>query len=88
MLRKFGAQLLLLVLFLVTGCDSSSKPASVDEVSKLIDALRAAGCTGLLGLKSESEGYEVWGASCGDENRYEVKLDKNFAVVSKRKDWF
>ena len=79
---------LLLFLFLLGGCEQvASKPASLDEIAKVIDALRTAGCTGLQELDVEADEYEVGGAMCTDGKSYDIKLDKNFAVISKRKDW-
>jgi hypothetical protein len=34
-----------------------------------------------------SDEYEVGGMLCSDGKSYDIKLDKNFAVISKRKDW-
>ena len=34
----------------------------------------------------ESDEYEVGGVVCNDGKSYDVKLDKNFNVVSKRED--
>lgn len=80
--------MLLSVLFLLGGCGRlASKPASLDEISKVIDALRAAGCTGLQELDVEADEYEVEGVLCSDGKSYDIKLDKNFNVLSKRKDW-
>jgi hypothetical protein len=65
----------------------ASKPASLDEIAKVIDGLRAAGCTGLQELDVETDEYEVGGVVCSDGKSYDMKLDKNFTVISKRKDW-
>ena len=75
-----------LVLSLM-GCERLvSKPASLEEITKVIDALKAAGCTGLKELDVESDEYEVGGVVCNDGKSYDVKLDKSFNVVSKRED--
>ena len=80
--------LMLVLLFLVAGCDKmSGKPASLEEITKVVEALRAAGCTALLELEVEQDGYEVDGATCNDGKSYDMKLDRNFTVVSKRKDY-
>jgi len=79
--------MLLLFLFLLGGCERlASKPASLDEITKVIDALRAAGCTGLQELDVETDEYEVGGAVCADGKTYDMKLDKTFNVISKRED--
>jgi len=77
----------LLSLVLLGGCEKlASKPASLDEIAKVIDALRTAGCTGLKELDVESDEYEVGGVLCSDGKSYDMKLDKNFNVFSKRED--
>jgi hypothetical protein len=72
---------------MLTGCDRlSSKPASLDDITKVIEALRAAGCTGLKELDVEAEEYEAGGVVCAEDKSYDVKLDKSFNVISKRED--
>lgn len=79
--------MLVLFLFLLGGCDRlASKPASLEEITKVIDALRAAGCTGLQELEVETEEYEVGGVLCSDGKSYDMKLDKSFNITSKRED--
>jgi hypothetical protein len=69
------------------GCEKLvSKPASLDEITKVIDALRAAGCTGLKELDVESDEYEAGGVVCAEGKSYDVKLDKSFNIISKRED--
>lgn len=78
---------LLLLALVFGGCEKiSSKPASLEEITKVVDALRTAGCTGLKELDVEFDEYEVGGVVCNDGKSYDVKLDKNFNVVSKRED--
>jgi hypothetical protein len=80
--------MLLLFLFMLGGCEKlASKPASLDEIAKVIETLRTAGCTGLKELDVETDEYEVGGVVC-DGKSYDVKLDKNFHIVSKREDHF
>ena len=79
--------MLLLFLSMLVGCEKlTSKPASLEEITKVVEALRAAGCTGLKELDVETEEYEVGGAVCNDGKSYDIKLDKSFNVVSKRED--
>lgn len=79
--------MLVLFLFLLGGCERlASKPASLEEITKVIDALRAAGCTGLQELEVETEEYEVGGVLCSDGKSYDMKLDKSFNITSKRED--
>ena len=78
----------LLVLLLPVGCGKvRGEPASLDEITKVVDALRAAGCTAVREIDVDSDGYEIEGAACEGGKSFDVKLDKKFAVVSKRADW-
>ena len=78
----------LLVLLLLAGCSKvRGEPASLDDITKVVEALRAAGCTAVREIDVDADGFEVEGATCEDGKSYDVKLDKKFAVVSKRKDW-
>jgi hypothetical protein len=77
-------------LFMLGGCEKlASKPASLDEITKVLDALRTAGCTGLKELDVETDEYEVGGVVCKDGKSYDMKLDKiHLNVISKREDHF
>jgi Peptidase propeptide and YPEB domain len=87
MMRLRIALLMLLVLVLA-GCEKfRGEPASLDEITKVINALRASGGTAVSEIDVDSDGYEIEGAICEDGKRNDVKLDKKFAVISKRKDW-
>ncbi|MBK5198975.1 MAG: PepSY domain-containing protein [Methyloceanibacter sp.] len=78
----------LLVLLLLAGCSKfRGEPASLDDITKVVEALRAAGCTAVREIDVDRDGYEVEGAACEDGKSYDIKLDKKFAVVSKRKDY-
>ncbi len=78
----------LLCSTMLAGCDKlASKPASLDEITKVVEALRAAGCTGLKKLEVDSDEYEVEGAVCAEGKSYDVKLDKSFNVIAKRQDY-
>ena len=82
-----NAVVMLLAFLLLSGCEKIvGKPASLEEITKVIDALRAAGCTALKELDVEREEYEAGGVVCNDGKSYDIKLDKNFNVVSKRED--
>ncbi|MCJ7528180.1 MAG: PepSY domain-containing protein [Methyloceanibacter sp.] len=83
-----GARTLLLALLLLGGCDKfRGEPATLEDITKVIEALRAAGCTAVREIDVDADGYEVEGATCADGKSFDVKLDKKFAVVSKRADW-
>jgi uncharacterized protein YceK len=78
----------LLVLLLLAGCSKvRGEPASLEDVTKVIEALRAAGCTAVREIDVDADGFEIEGATCENGKAYDMKLDKKFAVVSKRKDW-
>ena len=56
--------MLLLSLFILSGCERlSKKPASLEEITKVIDALRVGDVSGLKELDVESEEYEAWEVS-------------------------
>lgn len=78
----------LLALLLLAGCGKfRGEPASLEDITKVVEALRAAGCTAVREIDADSDGFEIEGATCNDGKSYDMKLDKKFAVVSKRKDW-
>jgi hypothetical protein len=57
-------------------------------MAKVVEALKAAGCTAVSEIEAErSGGFEVEGAICEGGKRFDIKLDKSFAVVSKSEDW-
>lgn len=78
----------LLALLVLAGCSKfRGEPASLEDLTKVIEALRTAGCTAVREIDVDNDGYEVEGAVCEDGKSYDVKFDKKFAVVSKRKDY-
>jgi hypothetical protein len=57
-------------------------------MAKVVETLKAAGCTAVSEIETErSGGFEVEGAICEEEKRFDIKLDKSFAIVSKNEDW-
>lgn len=83
-----NVSVLLLAFLALGGCDRvRSDPASLDDIVKVVEALRAAGCTALKDLEVERNGFEVDGVVCNDGNVYDIKLDKAFNITSKRRDY-
>jgi len=74
------------VLMSVTAANAET--AKLDDISKVLDALRAAGCSSLIEIDVQSDGYKVGGVACTDGQVYDMKLSKTFEIVKKRKDWF
>ena len=84
-----NVRLAFLVLLSLVGCSRfRGEPASLDDIAKVVEALRGAGCTAVREIDVDSDGFEVEGATCNDGKSYDIKLDKKFAVVSKRTGWF
>jgi hypothetical protein len=80
--------MVLVSVLMLGACDRiASEPASLDEIAKVVEALRAAGCTGLKELEVERNGFEVDGVVCNDGNVYDIRLDKAFNITSKRRDY-
>ena len=78
----------LLVLLLLAGCSKfRGEPASLEDITKVVEALRAAGCTAVREIDVDRDGYEVEGAACEGGKSFDLKLDKKFGVVSKRPDY-
>ena len=83
-----GVRISLLALLLLAGCSKfRGEPAKLEDIAKVMEALRTAGCTAIREIDVDADGYEVEGAVCDDGKSYDMKFDKQFAVVSKRKDW-
>jgi peptidase YpeB-like protein len=59
----------------------------LEDITKVVEELRATGCTAIREIDVDSDGYEVEGAVCEDGKSFDVKLDKKFAVISQRKDY-
>ena len=72
------------VVISVTAANAGT--AKLDEIGKVLDALRAAGCSSLTELHAKSDGYKVDGVACSDGQVYNMKLSKTFEIVKKRKD--
>lgn len=78
---------------LLSGSMSAANAADTDgakytDISKVLESLQAAGCTTLIELNVKSDGYKVGGVACNDGKVYDMKIDKGFKIVTKRKDWF
>ena len=77
----------LALLLLLAGCSKfRGEPASLEDITKVLEALKIAGCTAVREIDVDADGYELEGVACEGKS-YDLKLDKKFAVVSKRKDY-
>jgi hypothetical protein len=69
------------------GAALADRPVSPAEAERIQAALKALGCSG--GEMEQENGatgvYEVDDAKCAD-GRYDIKLDKDFKVISKTRD--
>lgn len=72
----------------LTSSAANAESAKFEEINKVLEALRVAGCTSLIELDVKSDGYKVGGVACNDGQVYDMKLSKAFEIVKKRKDWF
>lgn len=75
----------LATISLAAGAQARDRSAPFEELAKAIEALKAAGCTALQSLDAEEPGFEAEGVICGGST-YSIKLDRDFNIVSKRKD--
>jgi hypothetical protein len=76
-------------VFLVASvCTAHADSAKLEDISKVLEALKAAGCTSLIELDVKSDGYKLGGVACNDSQVYDMKMSKTFEIVKKRKDWF
>jgi hypothetical protein len=63
----------------------ADRPLTEDERTKLVDALKAQGCTG--GKMEFDDGrFEVDDATCADGKTYDFHFDQSFAVTKKELD--
>lgn len=62
---------------------ADDKPSAA-EAEKIAAAVKAWGCTGgEMEKETESSGlYEVDDAKCSDGKKYDLKLDKDFKIIS------
>jgi hypothetical protein len=65
----------------------ADKPVTLAEAEKIQAALKASGCSGgEMEQETEAPGvYEVDDAQCAD-GQYDIKLDKDFKIISIRRD--
>ncbi|MBY0224264.1 MAG: hypothetical protein K2Q28_00480 [Hyphomicrobium sp.] len=72
------------VLAFSSGIAFADDKPSADEAGKIAATAKAWGCSGGEGEK-ESEGsgvYELNDAKCADGANYDIKMDKDFKVIS------
>lgn len=68
-----------------TAANARERTASLDDFSKVLDALRAAGCSAAHKVEVEKAGFEAEGVVCSDKH-FEVYLDEHFNITSKREE--
>lgn len=68
-----------------TVASARERTASLDDFGKVLDALRAAGCSAAHNVEVEKAGFEAEGVVCGDKH-FEIYLDEHFNITSKREE--
>ena len=68
-----------------TAANAHDRTASLDDFTKVIDALRGAGCTAVHKVEVEKSGFEAESVVCGDQH-FEIYLDQHFNITSKRQE--
>lgn len=83
-MRHFRNPACALALALIVSPALAAGTPSDDELSKVKKTLSDWGCTGgEVKKEAESGGvYEIDDATCKDGNKFDVKLDQDFAVIS------
>ena len=74
-------------VFSFTAALADSKPTD-EEAKKILEALKAVGCEGGT-MEKETEGtgtFEVDDAKCSGGGQWDVKLNKDFVVISLTRD--
>ena len=73
-----NVRLAFLVLLLLVGCSRfRGEPASLDDIAKVVEALRGAGCTAVREIDVDSDGFEVEGATCNDGKSYDINSTRS-----------
>lgn len=70
---------------LVAPASARDRTATLDDFGKVLDALRAAGCSAAQKVEVEKKGFEAEGVACGDKH-FEIYLDEHFNITSKREE--
>src|SRR5262245_7867950 len=85
--RSMKRTLLPLLVVLLSGPALADKPVSQADAEKIQAALKAWGCSGgKMEQETEATGvFEVDDAKCTD-GQYDIKLDKDFRVISITRD--
>lgn len=69
----------------VSSASAHDRTATLDDFGKVLDALRAAGCSAAQTVEVDRNGFEAEGVLCGD-NHFEIYLDEHFNITSKREE--
>jgi hypothetical protein len=63
----------------------AGRPVTDEERTKLVEALKAQGCTGGK-MEFDSNKFEVDDATCADGKKYDLDFDQAFALLKKKLD--
>ena len=64
---------------------AAERPVTDDERGKLVEAVKAQGCTGGK-MKFDDGKFEADGATCADGKKYELEFDIEFKLIKKKLD--
>jgi len=84
-MRRLPVLAAIATVALVAPASARDRTATLDEFGKVLDALRAAGCSAAQNVEVEKKGFEAEGVVCGDKH-FEIYLDEHFNITSKREE--